>query len=325
LHMIYLFYLVFLIVAELIYFKIADHFNIIDKPNHRSSHAVITIRGGGIVFPISVFIWFICSGFQYPLFAGGLFLISAVSFVDDVKNISRRLRLAIHIIAMALVFWQLHLFAFNWLILIGIFFFFTGVINAYNFMDGINGITGVYSLVLLLSLLWINQYKFHFVDTNLLVAGVIGVMVFNFFNFRKKAVCFAGDSGSISMAFIICFLLVKLIVLTDNLTYILLLAVYGVDAVSTIAIRLYRKENIFQAHRSHLYQLLVNEKGYQHLTVASLYGIAQIIITILLLNMPVWNPYEIIGIFLITILIIYILIRSNINIHQTERPTTINS
>ena len=311
--MIYLISLIILFGAELAYFKIADHYDIIDKPNHRSSHNEITIRGGGIVFPLSILVWFMFSGFQYPLFVGGLFLISFISFMDDLKDMSRLLRLVGHVLATALVFWALGLFAYSWLWLILIFFFFTGVINAYNFMDGINGITGVYSMVMFLTLLWINHYKIHFVDNDLLIFAIIGLIVFNFFNFRKKAICFAGDIGSIAMAFIICFLLVRLMLQTADVTYILLLAIYGVDVVCTIAIRLYRKENILQAHRSHLYQLLVNERKYQHLTVAVLYGIAQVVVNFAYFNTKGWEQYQVIGGFLLVLVFVYVVLRFRVN------------
>lgn len=313
--MIYLFFLFLLFIAELVYFRIANHYNIIDKPNHRSSHAEVTIRGGGIIFPLSVLLWFLFSGFQYPLFVLGLLVISAVSFVDDLKDISRRVRLLAHFIAIILVFLQLNLFMANWM-LPAAFIIIIGVINAYNFMDGINGITGIYSLVTLLTLLWINQYQVHFIDTGLLLSAVMGVLVFNFFNFRKKAACFAGDVGSISMAFIICFLLIKLILETGNVTYILLLAVYGIDAVYTIGYRLYKGENILQAHRLHLYQLLVNECRYQHLAVAALYGLVQAIVNAAFINMTAWNKYQTAGILIIILLVTYVILRNQVRHHQ---------
>jgi UDP-GlcNAc:undecaprenyl-phosphate GlcNAc-1-phosphate transferase len=221
---------------EFIYFKIADKYNIIDKPNHRSSHTQITIRGGGIIFPVAVLLWFIFSDFQYPFFVTGLLLISVISFIDDMKDISRRLRMLIHLLAVTLAFWQLHLFAISWIWVIPGYFVFIGIINAYNFMDGINGITGGYSTILFLTLLWINKYQVQFVDQNMLLIVIMGLLVFNFFNFRKKAICFAGDIGSISISFIICFLLAKLILKTTQPLYILLLLVYGLDAVFTIII-----------------------------------------------------------------------------------------
>ena len=82
-----------------------------------------------------------------------------------------------------------------WYVVIA-FIFCTGVINAYNFMDGINGITGGYSLVVLGALAYINCAVTQFVMPELIYIAIAGCLVFCFFNFRKKAKCFAGDCGS---------------------------------------------------------------------------------------------------------------------------------
>jgi UDP-GlcNAc:undecaprenyl-phosphate GlcNAc-1-phosphate transferase len=320
--MIYIFYLILLFIAELAYFKIADRYNIIDKPNHRSSHTEITIRGGGIIFPIAILVWFTTSGFHYPLFVLGLVLISTVSFIDDIKECPKRWRLSAHLVAMLLVLMQFNLLSMHWLLIGVLFFFFIGVINAYNFMDGINGITGIYSLVALLTLLWINLYQINFVDSSLLGAVSIAVLIFNFFNSRGKAKCFAGDVGSISIAFVICFLLIKLILQTSDIRYILLLSIYGVDAVFTIALRLYKHENIFLPHRSHLYQLLANELKFQHLTIAISYGGTQLIVNILLIYFINLNAYKVVTIFIVLLLAFYIITR--FAVHKKQLSKTVN-
>jgi UDP-GlcNAc:undecaprenyl-phosphate GlcNAc-1-phosphate transferase len=321
--MTYFFYLIILFITELAYFKIADHYNIIDKPNHRSSHSEITIRGGGIIFPIAVLLWFAFSGFQYPYFICGLLLITTISFIDDLKDFSRSIRLLVHLIAMALVFWQLNLFSINWIYALIIFIFFIGVVNAYNFMDGINGITGIYSLATLATLLWINNYHVSFIDNSLLLSVILGIIVFSFFNFRKKAACFAGDVGSISIAFIICFLLIKLILQTSDIRYILLLSVYGIDTVFTLGLRLVKGENIFLAHRLHLYQLLVNDLKYQHLTVATLYGAIQLMINCSLIYTIKQNMYQVIIMFIIILAILYIILRIKTNHRQLYKTENV--
>lgn len=281
--MLYILFVLILIVAELAYFRIADRYNIIDKPNHRSSHQEITIRGGGVIFPLSVILWFPFFGFQYPLVVLGLVLITLISFVDDLKDISRSIRLLFHLIAVSLAFYSLNIFALDWYLVVLSYIMVVGIINAYNFMDGINGITGIYSLVLFATLGWINQYQVQFVNPGLIISLIIGVLIFNFFNFRKRAKCFAGDVGSVSLAFVVVFLLFKLILQTDQLLYILLLSVYGVDAVFTIIIRLGLGENIFQAHRLHLYQLLANEQKLDHRLVSVGYGFVQLLVNLMVI------------------------------------------
>ncbi|WP_231427191.1 glycosyltransferase family 4 protein [Pedobacter sp. Leaf250] len=270
-----------------LYLQIANRYNIIDEPNKRSSHAVYTIRGGGIIFPIGMLLEFIFSGYQYGWFIVGLMFISAISFLDDLKNQDLKLRFSIHLLAVSLLFYQLDFYVFPWYIVLMSLIFVIGGINAINFMDGINGITGSYSLITLLSLLYINIEYIQFINHMIIIATITAVLVFNFFNFRRIARCFAGDVGSVSIAFILLFFILKLITMTGNLNYILLLLVYGLDVVTTIFFRILRKENIFEAHRSHFYQFLVNEKSIPHLKVSFIYGAVQMAVNLCLILLPI--------------------------------------
>ena len=232
--MYYLMVLVLLFLAELFYFKIADRCNIIDKPNDRSSHTRITLRGGGIIFYFGALAYFITNQGDYPWFMLALTLITFISFVDDIRSTSQKLRLAFHFSAMALMFYQWDLFSLPWWTIVIALIICTGIINAYNFMDGINGITGGYSLIVLIALAYINNNVIPFVDPTFIYTILCSVLVFCFFNFRTRAKCFAGDVGSVSIAFIILFLIGKLIIQTESFSWIVLLAVYGVDSVLTI-------------------------------------------------------------------------------------------
>lgn len=274
---------VILLIIELLYFKVADRFNIIDKPNSRSSHTSVTLRGGGIIFCFAGLLFYLISEFQYTFFFIGLISIATISFLDDVFTLNNKIRLSIHLIAVLLLFYQWGLFglAWYWLTIIGVLII--GVINAYNFMDGINGMTGSYSAVIIITLYYINNNLVYYTNNDLLIIIGLSILVFNFFNFRKKAKCFAGDVGSVTMAFVVIFLLGLLIFRTGNFSYMLFLLIYGLDTVVTIAFRAYRKENIFKAHRSHFYQYLVNEKKISHVVVSSLYAVLQLLINILLL------------------------------------------
>jgi len=279
------FYLTFAILfffLELIYFRIAARNRIIDKPNERSSHESVTIRGGGVIFPIAVICWFIINSFQNSLFVSALLLISLISFLDDVLDVHNSVRVFFQFLAVYFMIIQLSL-GLEWYWYILIFILIIGMVNAWNFMDGINGITGSYSLVTLGTLFYINHFVQQFTSESLLIFIMLSLLVFNFFNFRKKAKCFAGDIGSISIAFIISYLLIELISATHNFLFIGFLLLYGLDTVTTIIFRLIRKENIFHAHRTHFYQFLSNEKNWSHLSVATIYSLVQLIINILIL------------------------------------------
>lgn len=271
----------------LIYLRIADQYNIIDKPNARSSHSIHTIRGGGIIFPLALLLEYALNGFHYSWFILGLVLISAISFLDDLKPQQARLRFSVHLTAVALMFYELNLFAFPWYFIVLALFFVIGSINAVNFMDGINGITGGYALITLLTLWYINRAGPHFADENLLIVAIMAVAVFNVFNFRRVARCFAGDVGSVSIAFIILFFILRLVIVSEDFVYILLLLVYGLDVVSTMFFRVIRKENIFEAHRTHFYQFLANEKKIPHLIVAGGYCMVQLAINLCLIYLAI--------------------------------------
>lgn len=285
--MYYLIILVLLFLAELFYFKVAHKYNIIDKPNERSSHTRITLRGGGVIFYFGALVYFLTSGFEYPWFMLALTFVAIISFIDDIRSTSQKLRLVFHFSAMALMFYQWGLFSLSWWWIIIALIICTGIINAYNFMDGINGITGGYSLVVLLSLAYINEEVTPFVEQDLIYTVIMSVLVFCFFNFRKKARCFAGDVGSVSIAFILLFLLGKLIIQTGDFSWIILLSVYGVDSVLTIFHRLMLHENIGLPHRKHLYQLMANELRIPHVAVSVIYMVLQFLIVAGLLWLPV--------------------------------------
>lgn len=288
--MLYIYYLLFSFLLLLAYFEVAKRFKIVDKPNHRSSHLHPTILGGGIIFPLILLSFCVISDFKFPLFCTGLLLISVISYYDDLKPLPNYIRIICHLIAVYLVFLETHLFNESLWIIPLAYIVVIGTINAYNFMDGINGITASYSLVTLLSLLYINQNIEHFIMDEWLAVPSVAVLVFGFFNFRKRALCFAGDVGSVSMAFIVIFFLLTLIIQSGELKYIGLLLVYGLDTVITIIFRLIRRENIFEAHRSHFYQYLANVKSWPHLLVSMSYALVQILVNTFLLNYSVSAP-----------------------------------
>lgn len=270
---------ILLLVVELVYFKMADRYNIIDKPNERSSHTKVTLRGGGIIFLIGTWVWASFFGLQYPCFLIGLTLIGGISFVDDIRSVPNKLRLIVQFLSMMLMFVDLGLYsATSWWLLLPALIVSVGIVNAYNFMDGINGITGCYSLAVLAPLYYLNR-EMQFIDENLILVTGLSAVVFLVFNFRKKAKCFAGDVGSVSVALILLFILGRLIIYTQNPVYLLFLGVYGADSVLTIVHRIKLKENLGEAHRKHAYQLMSNELKMQHRLVSTIYMVLQLVIS----------------------------------------------
>jgi len=273
-----------LIAAILLYFRLAEKFRIVDLPNERSSHTGVTIRGGGVIFPVATFIWFLFCGFGLPWLIAGVFLMGMISFIDDLKPLSFLIRLMVHMAAVTLLFLQLQVFALPWPYIFAAYILAIGWINAFNFMDGINGITPFYGLVSLGSFLWVNQ-SVHFAPDRLIIIVVIAVLIFTWFNARKRARCFAGDVGSITLAFLLSYLMAALILKSGMEVWLLFFSVYGIDTVMTLLYRISRKENIFLPHRSHLYQYLSNELKWPHLQAASLFAGIQLLINVITLIM----------------------------------------
>ena len=299
--MIYTILFFILFILELLYFKVASRFNIIDKPNLRSSHTEITLRGGGIIFWFAALLYFVQNIEYNYLFFTGITLVSLVSFWDDIQSLSNKIRISIHFLAITLIFYDLGVFSSVSFPLIALAYIFAiGIINAYNFMDGINGITGLYTLVVLGALWYVNKNVQLFIDTDFILYPILASLVFLFFNYRKRAKCFAGDVGSIAIAFWIIYLIFKLILNTNSIIWLLFLAVYGVDAICTILHRLYLRQNIFEAHRLHFYQILSNEYKIQHRIVSLIYAILQSIISVAVILL--YHKFDWLTLFMIIIL-----------------------
>ena len=310
--MCYLLILVLLFLAELFYFRIADKCNIIDKPNERSSHTRITLRGRGIIFYLSALTFFLTNQFEYPWF---ILALTLISFIDDIRSTSQGLRLVFHFTAMALMFYQWGLFSLPWWTLLVALIVCTGIINAYNFMDGINGITGGYSLVILISLAYVNAEVIFFTEQSFIYTMICSVLVFDFFNFRKRAKCFAGDVGSVSIAFVVLFLIGSLILQTKDFSWLVMLTVYGADSVLTIIHRLLLHENIGLPHRKHLYQIMVNELRIPHVVVSLVYMIVQIVIIIGYLYCRGYGDWYLLGCILLLSGIYIVLMRKYFHLH----------
>lgn len=297
--------LLVLLLLELLYFRLADRFNIIDKPNQRSSHSRIVLRGGGIIFTIALWVWSIMSGFEYPWLLAGVTLAAGISFVDDIHSLPDSIRLVVQFLSVILVFAEIGLIPgvdvlrqaqepstlavvepvetpqlWQWLIMLFALIVAVAGTNIFNFMDGINGITGGYSLAILIPLFLLNQ-KYSFVDETMLIVIGLSVLVFCFFNFRKKAKCFAGDVGSIGMALILVFGIGRLMYVTGDVSWIVLYLIYGVDGMMTILHRIMLHENLGQAHRKHAYQLMANELKMPHVAVSVIYMVLQFVFSLI--------------------------------------------
>jgi UDP-N-acetylmuramyl pentapeptide phosphotransferase/UDP-N-acetylglucosamine-1-phosphate transferase len=309
----YLVLILILLVLEYLFIFFATKFNIIDNPNDRSSHSAVTVRGGGVIFWFAALAYFILYFPGQLHFFAGITIVAILGFTDDLKHLNQWFRIAGQLLAVTIIiispltshlspltshlspltshlsYLTSHISYLNLFLIITAYIIYIGILNAYNFMDGINGITGMYSISVLGVLQYINIKLIPFTETDFIWFPMMASIVFLFFNFRKKALCFAGDVGSLTIAFWIVYLILLLVLKTNSVVWILLLAVYGIDSVLTILHRLLLKQNIFDAHRLHFYQVLANERGLDHRIVSSGYAVVQAVVSVVVIGL--WDKW----------------------------------
>ena len=327
----YLVTLIALLLAEVAYIVVARRFGIGAPVAERSSHKEFTPTGGGIIFPIAVLLFALFNHTHLTanviLMIAGMCVLAAVSMMDDIKELSPVVRLVVQILVVGAVFYQfiapatLHIFLI--LLICGV-----GFINAFNFMDGINGIMTVYSAVTLSALTFAFARASVPADSNLfqiIIYSGIAVLVFSIFNLRRRAVIFAGDVGSISLGFVIMYLMASLIISTVNAAYVVFLMVYAVDTVLTIMGRLFDGENIFLPHRRHLYEMLVNQGGHAHHAIALAYAAAQLAIDVAFFFMPQQLQWTFVIIVTITLVTAYFVIKGRVQRRARRASSHTNS
>jgi UDP-GlcNAc:undecaprenyl-phosphate GlcNAc-1-phosphate transferase len=289
-----------MLIMAFAYLKVAAKLNLYDHPVGRSSHINRTITGYGIFVLLGLFLYSVVFPYTLsPYFIIGLVMMATISFIDDIVFVKHFIRLIFQLFALILLAIDL---PFDYLttdklpLIIAAVIFGIGVLNAFNFMDGINGMLGLNSLVILVSFWWLNNHTYDatgheitFIANEFIYTLIIGVSIFLFFNLRNKAVAFAGDVGSISIAFVIFYLMVNLIFATGNYAYLLLFVVIGIDAALTVIFKLLLRENIFVPHRDFLFKKLVHVGKYKHVNISIIYAMVQAFISIIVISLPLQN------------------------------------
>jgi len=260
-----------LLVIEVVYMKMAVRLKIFDIPHHQSSHLGVVVRGGGIIFYIAFLLWSVVNGFPFLWGLLGLTVLATVSFIDDIHSVSPIIRLVCQFFAILLMFYHSGLIQTPLYAIFILSVACVGMMNICNFMDGINGMTGGYSLVVMLALLYVNVNVFYFTQTSFLLYVIMAILVFNVFNFRSHAKCFAGDVGSLSMGFILVYLVLRMALRGQSMAWMIFLVVYGVDGGLTILHRILLRENLMKPHKKHAYQIMANELKMPHLQVSLIY------------------------------------------------------
>lgn len=314
-YIIYLIILLILLIAEYSYYKFAKKIHLGAPVVARSSHKSFTPTGGGIIFIIASIIFAFANANaltgEWWILLGGVLALGIVSFIDDFHPLPAKPRLLLQFITVGLIFKQyLCLGTLN----IYLIFLICGVgcINAYNFIDGINGILTFLAAVSIGSLIYAYAY-FNPTDSELFINyGIIifiALAVFSVFNLSNKI--FAGDVGSIIIGLSIVWMLFNLIYKTHDATLIVLIVVCLFDTGVTLLQRITARENILQAHRKHIYQTLTNKWGIKHYRVSTMYALTQLAINAIYFATPSqWHfAYAIVVVILLSA--IYISVRKS--------------
>ncbi len=289
--------LLILIIAARCYARVALHCNITDIPDHRSSHDTPIITGGGVLFLLAVWLFFVGSGFTYPYLILAVSIIGVISFIDDLHDLGVASRLPFQFLAILLVLVEADMLNLPWWWLPVLLIGGVGFINSYNFMDGINGINVLYSFVVIAGFYLLNT-KEALVNSDLLHYLILSLLVFGFYNFRRKACFFGGDIGSMTIAVILFYLGILFVYKLQTPLVLLLVAVYTADATVTVFYRMAKGEAITTSHRLHIFQKLVDTYGYSHLSVAMSYALVQLTCNYLVYQtylLPLSIQYMILG------------------------------
>ena len=305
----YIVLLIALLAVELLYMRFARALGVVQGCHQRDSHSRPTVIGGGIVFYVAgVVAILMVAPVDWWLF-GGITVLAAISFADDLRPQSVCSRLVVQALAVGAVLYAAGC-SLWWLVPALAF------VNACNFMDGINGLAAGYNLLLMLTLL-AAEHLLGYEYNALTLCTLAACIVFTFFNFRTRPSCFAGDVGSITVAAIALYLLAELMAAAGSLRFVAFVAVYGVDAALTIVHRILLRRPIWRAHRMHLYQLLSNEVGLPHLVTASIYVCVQLLINVGALLIAPDYDYAYLAAVIAALSVVYIiLIRRYFPLHQ---------
>jgi Fuc2NAc and GlcNAc transferase len=256
--------------------------SLVDHPNERSSHNIVTPKGGGIGILVAFVFCSLYTKISYWFWVPAVG-VSVLGFLTDRFDILPQVRLVLQFIAGLIVIIGLDRLSTSVLKEIALITFFivfvVGTANFYNFMDGINGIAAVTSIIGY-TLLGFSAHISGFNTAYVALAFCISLACAGFLPLNiPNAKVFMGDVGSILLGFVFAGIVVKISrTFLDFITYAAFLFPFYADELTTMWIRIRDGERLSQPHRRHLYQLLANERGIAHWKVSAGYGIFQLFV-----------------------------------------------
>ena len=257
----------------------------------RSSHTTFTPTCGGIIVPLALIV-FSCIhasalDINWWMAIGGALLLAAISLYDDIRPLDPWTRLIAQTIVMAVTFQYMcypqafHIYLL--VIIIGV-----GATNTINFIDGITGMLGFYTIVTFSSFayaLYLMSPDANAMYIQLCIIIVLAMAAFLIFNIPDKI--FAGDVGAITIGFLIVFVCVHIALDSHNASVMIFLIVAVFDAGLTTLQRLFAGENILMPHREFIYEVLTSRWRLPHIVVSLCYALLQLLINALYFLVPV--------------------------------------
>ncbi|MDA0686792.1 MAG: hypothetical protein O3C22_08190 [Bacteroidetes bacterium] len=310
-----------LALATALYPRLAAVLNMVDVPNSRSSHRRATPTGFGLVLVVGVLLNLAHVPYADAWeFYTGFLLIAMTSFLDDYKPIAPGLRFLAQVAAVGLILYALPISKTNLdspIVLLFALIFGVGMLNAYNFMDGINGMLLLHVLVVLGTLMSINmgwlgveRHHVHFIDNDILGIAFFVALLLAIVNARNQALGFIGDVGALGFAFIILYALYQLFAQTQNYMYFIFIGIFGIDTGCTIAVKLWRNESVTLPHRDFLFKRFVHVFKQSHLSISAPYALVQLASNIIVLQFPAdlsshWQLFWL-AMFIATMVVFYV-------------------
>lgn len=239
------------------------------------------ITGMGLALVLGILVYGLLTDTDHRYFLFAFSMLAIVNWLDDLYDIHSGWRLIAQFLSVSFLVMEFDLISSYWspfFLVIAV-----GVVNAYNFMDGINGMSGVYGLALFIPLTLI--LPFQTADVGLILLVMAFLVVFLVFNFRRSATVILGDVGSVTLGFLVLFYSLQCFKNYDIYLLMSFSMLFLLDTGLTLFERMLKFENVFQSHKGHLYQLLVHRKGWDQRWVALGYGLVQLSINISLIQL----------------------------------------
>lgn len=296
--------------------KTSHRFFLMDTPNHRSVHTQPIARSGGIAITLSFFIGIYLLGTPFPLYmVFAILLVFGVGLLDDIKHVGSKSKFAIIFFAATLLYingfyidsigtWLGYEITLGWFALPFLWFVMSGFTNGVNLIDGLDGLAASVSIIILLALGYIGfKYDdlFLYYSSFILAFSILGFLILNW----HPASIFMGDSGSLTIGFIISILAIHALQYINPVSILLLAALPILDALVVMFRRIAHGKSPFEADKTHIHHIILRLKGGNVRLAVLLMITMQFLFTIIGLGFKIRDQFIILLVFALIVFVFY--------------------